>query len=149
MSLSSIRTKLKTKLEAISGVENVYDFKRYCNDWAAYKDLFVTDSKVNTWEIQRDTFSKTAHGGSGNVQDTENDIVIRGFYSVYDAYASEKTFQDLVDTILESFLNDPTLGGTAEILHVPITGTFTIGRLGNVLCHIVEIKLTIKDRKRP
>lgn len=149
MSLATIRSKIKTKLEAISGVENVYDYKRYCNDWVTYKDLFVTDSKVNTWEIQRDTFSKTGHGGDGNVHDTENDFVIRGFYSVYDAYGSEKVFQDLVETIIANFLNDATLGGTAEILHVPITGTFTIGRLGAVLCHIVEIRLLIKNRSRP
>ncbi len=148
MSLSTIRSEIKKILEAVPGVENVYDYKRYCNDWVTYKDLFVADSKVNTWEVQRDTFSKTAHGGNGDVQDTENDFTIRGFYSVYDAYASEKTFQELVEIILENFLNNPTLNGNAEILHVPITGTFTIGRLGNVLCHIVEIKMGIKDRKR-
>jgi len=148
MSLLNIRSQIKTKLEEISGVENVYDYKRYCNDLATYKDLFIKDSIVNTWEIIRESFSKTAHGGNGNVQDTDNEFTIRGFYSTNDALASEKTFQDLVETIIQSFLSDPTLGGKAEQIYVPITGQFSYGQLGNVLCHIVQIKISIKDRVR-
>ena len=146
MSLSLIRTQIKTKLEAISGVENVYDFRRFCSDWATYKDLFVKDSKVNTWEIERKSFSRTARGGSGDVEDTIHNFIIRGFYSFYDALATEKTFQDLVETICADFINDPTLGGKAKIVHVPITGTFTIGKLGEVITHVVEISIDISDR---
>ena len=148
MSLSTIRSKIKTKLEAISGIENVYDYHRYCNDWVTYKDLFVKDSKVNTWEISRDNFVKTSHGGNGYVMDTDNSFIVRGFYSAYDTLATEKTFQDLVEDIIETFMNDPTLGGTAEQLHYPITGTFSLNKLGDVLCHVVDIRMTIKDRKR-
>jgi hypothetical protein len=148
MSLSIILAKIKSKLTAISGVENVYDYHRYCNDWVTYKELFVKDSKVNTWEIVRDTFTKTSHGGNGNVVDTENSFIIRGFYSVYDVLETEKTFQNLVETICEDFMDDPTLGGTAEQLHYPITGQFTIGKLGDVMTHVVDIRMTIKDRKR-
>lgn len=146
MSLSLIRTQIKTKLEAISGVEKVYDYKRYCADWATYKDLFVKDSKVNTWEIERKSFSRTARGGSGDVEDTIHEFIIRGFYSFYDALATEKTFQDLVETICADFVNDPTLGGKAKIVHIPITGEFTLGKLGDVLCHIATINISIEDR---
>jgi len=146
VSLSLIRTQIKTKLEAISGVEKVYDYKRFCSDWATYKDLFIKDSKVNTWEIERRSFSRMARGGSGDVEDTSHEFIIRGFYSFYDALATEKTFQDLVETICADFIDDPTLGGKAKIVHVPITGTFTIGKLGEVLCHIVEININIEDR---
>lgn len=146
MSLSLIRTQIKTKLEAISGVEKVYDYKRFCSDWATYKDLFIKDSRVNTWEIERKSFSRMARGGSGDVEDTTHEFVIRGFYSFYDALATEKTFQDLVETICADFINDPTLSGKAKIVHVPITGTFNIGKLGDVLCHVCEISVTIEDR---
>jgi len=146
MSLTLIRTQIKTKLEAISGVEKVYDYKRFCSDWATYKDLFVKDSKVNTWEIERKSFSKMPRGGSGDVEDTVHDFVIRGFYSFYDALATEKTFQDLVETICANFINDPTLGGKAQMVHVPITGEFITGKLGDVLVHIVNINISIEDR---
>jgi len=146
MSLSLIRTQIKTKLEAISGVENVYDYKRFCSDWATYKELFVKDSKVNTWEIERKSFSRTGRGGSGDVEDTVHEFIIRGFYSFYDALATEKTFQDLVETICADFIDDPTLGGKAIMVHVPITGTFNIGKLGEVVVHTVEIAISITDR---
>lgn len=146
MSLSLIRTQIKTKLEAISGVEKVYDFKRFCADWVTYKELFIKDSKVNTWEIERKSFSRTGRGGSGDVEDTVHDFIIRGFYSFYDVLATEKTFQDLVETICADFIDDPTLGGKAKIVHVPITGTFTTAMLGSVLCHVCEIAISIEDR---
>lgn len=146
MSLVLIRTQIKTKLEAVSGVENVYDYKRYCNDLATYKDLFVKDSKVNTWEIIRNSFEKSARGGSGDVEDSTHYFTIRGFYSAYDEYATEKTFQDLVEDICASFMNDPTLGGKARIVNMPISGEFSTGMLGVVLCHIVEIKISFQDR---
>lgn len=87
-----------------------------------------------------------ARGGSGDVEDTIHDFIIRGFYSFYDALATEKTFQDLVETICANFINDPTLSGKAKIVHVPITGTFSTGKLGDVLCHVVEININIEDR---
>ena len=146
MSLSLIRTQLKTKLEGISGVEKVYDYKRFCNDLVTYKDLFIKDSKVNTWEIERRSFERTGRGGSGDVEDVIHNFIIRGFYSFYDALATEKTFQDLVETICASFINDPTLGGKAQIVHMPITGEFSTVMLGSVLCHSVNIAVAIEDR---
>jgi hypothetical protein len=146
MSLALIRTQIKTKLEAISGVEHVYDYKRFCSDWATYKDLFIKDAKVNTWEIERKSFSRTGRGGSGDIEDAIHEFIIRGFYSFYDALTTEKTFQDLVETICASFINDPTLGGKAKIVHMPITGEFATAMLGQVLCHVVQINITIEDR---
>jgi len=145
MSLTLIRAKIKTKLEAISGVENVYDYKRFSNDLATYKDLFVKDSRVNTWDIERNSFTRTDRGAT-SVEDVTHNFIIRGFYSVYDKLASEKTFQDLVETICASFISDPTLGGTANILHVPIEGEFSTAMLGAVLCHVVTINLIVTDR---
>lgn len=146
MALSTIRTKIKTKLQSIIGIENVYDYKRYCNDWASYRDLFIKDCRVNTWEIERVSFSRSAIGGSGDVEDTIHNFVIRGFYSVHDILATEKTFQDLVETVCATFVNDPTLGGTAKMVHIPITGNFTTSMLGSVLCHVVTISIQIEDR---
>jgi predicted phosphohydrolase len=146
MSLSAIRGKIKTKLEAITDVKNVYDYKRYCNDWATYQDLFIKDEKVNTWEIERLNFSANGHGASGEVEDKTHNFIIRGFYSIFDSLATEKTFQDLVEAIVSSFVKDPTLGGTANQVHYPISGEITKGKLGSVLCHIVEIHISITDR---
>lgn len=146
MSLSLIRTQIKTKLEAISGVENVYEYRKFCNDLVTYKDLFIKDSKVNTWEIERRSFERTGRGGSGDIEDIIHNFTIRGFYSSYDTLATEKTFQDLVETICADFISDPTLGGKARIVNMPITGEFSIVMLGSVLCHTCNVNLSIQDR---
>ena len=146
MSLALIKTQIKTKLEAITGVEKVYDYKRFCSDWATYKELFIKNSIVNTWEIERKDFSRTGRGGSGAIEDITHTFIIRGFYSFYDAMETEKTFQNLVETICASFINDPTLGGIAKVIDMPITGTFSTGKLGDVLCHIVDINISIQER---
>ena len=146
MSLSTIRSKIKTKLEALTDVKNVYDYKRYCNDWATYQDLFVKGEKVNTWEIERISFEAIGHGAPGDVEDKIHNFIIRGFYSVLDSLATEKTFQDIVESIVSNFIADPTLGGTANRVHYPLTGELKIGKLGGVLCHIVEIHITVIDR---
>lgn len=146
MSLTTIRTQIKTLIEAVSGIGNVYDYERYCNDWATYKDIFVKNDKVNTWDIKRERFSSSSHGGSGGVTDRTFDFAIRGFYALNDALASEKTFQDLTDLVLAKFENNPDLNGIAHIVHQPIIGDFSIGKLGDVLVHIVTIHLSIDDR---
>jgi hypothetical protein len=146
MSLALVRSKIKTKLEAISGVENVYDYKRFCNDWTTYQDLFIKDSKVNTWEIERISFSANGHGAPNEVEDKTHTFIIRGFYSMFDSLATEKTFQDIVEAIVSDFIADPTLGGVANRVHYPINGELKIGKLGSVLCHIAEIYITITDR---
>ncbi len=146
MSLALIRTQIKTILEAISGVENVYDYQRYCADLATYNTLFVKDSKVNTWEIERKSFESTGRGAPNAVEDVNHVFNIRGFYSFFDERATEKTFQDLVETIRASFISDPTIGGKANIMHVPIIGEFSMVMLGAVLCHVVNIEITIEDR---
>jgi len=150
MSLSTIRAQIKIEIETIvtSSLGTVYDYKRYCNDWATYKSLFVRGSKVHTWEIERPTFTRSERGGSGGKEDITHDFILRGFYSLDDSLASDKTFQDdYVELICQEFMNNPTLSGVAEIVEMPVTGTITISKLGDVLCHVVEIKLAITERR--
>ena len=146
MSLSTVRTKIKTLMEAVTGIGTVYDYKRYVNDWETYKNLFVKDSKVNTWEIQRTTGESESYGGSGGRENRTHNFIIRGFYAIDDKLASEKTFQDLTDLVVTAFRDQPTLSGIANIVNFPITWTFSDGKLGDVLVHIVEINLSVEER---
>ena len=150
MSLSIIRSKIKTEIEEVitSSIGTVYDYKRYCNDLATYKDLFVRSSKVNTWEIERESFSRSEHGGSGGIEVPTHNFIIRGFYAVDDSLGSDKVFQDsYVEPICQRFMNNPTLSGIADIINMPITGNITIKSLGNVLCHVVEIRISVIERR--
>ena len=150
MSLSTIRSKIKTKIEEVitSSLGTVYDFKRYSNDLTTYKDLFVRNNKVNTWEIERDSFSRSEHGGSGGIEVPTHSFIIRGFYAVDDSLESDKVFQDsYVEPICQKFMNNPTLDGVCDIILMPIVGVISIKRFGSILCHTVEIRVTITERR--
>ena len=146
MSIQSIRSKIKTLLKAVTDIGQVYDYKRYSNEWASYKELFVKDSRVHVWEIERLDFSVLAHGGTGKVKDTMHNCVLRGFYGFNDQLATSKTFDTLIDSITDVFIQKPDLSGQAKIVHIPIVGKIQMGFLGQVLCHIVEINLSIEER---
>lgn len=146
MSLSTVRTKAKSVIETVSGIGTVYDYKRYVHDWATYKDLFQKDSKINTWEIQRIHVESDPFGGSGGREDRTHIFTIRGFYAVSDDLESEKTFNDLSDLVIDAFRNKPDLDGIANIVNFPITADFSEQMFGGVLCHVVEIRLSISER---
>jgi len=150
MSLSIIRSKIKTEIEEVitSSIGTVYDYRRYCNDLATYKDLFIRNAKVNTWEIERESFSRTEHGGSGGIEVPTHNFIIRGFYAVDDSLESDKVFQDsYVEPICQKFMNNPTLDGVCDIILMPVTGVINIDRLGGILVHKVEIRISITERR--
>lgn len=129
-------------------IGTVYDYKRFCNDLATYKELFIRDSKVNTWEIERDSFSRTERGGSGGIEVPTHNFIIRGFFAVYDALESDKVFQDdYVEPICQAFMNDPRLSNTVDIITMPVTGNIRLGKLGDVLVHMAEIRLSVIERR--
>jgi len=150
MSLATIRTQIKSEIQTIvtATLGTVYDYKRYCSDWATYKDLFIRGSKVHTWEIERPTFERIEKGGSGGVAFIKHDFILRGFFALDDKLESDKVFQDsYVELICQEFMNNPTLSGVADIINLPVSGIISIGMLGDVLCHIAEIKISITERR--
>ena len=146
MSLSTVRAKMKTVIESVSGIGQVHDYKRYVHDWASYKELFAKNQKINTWEIQRVHTESDPFGGSGGREDRMHNFVVRGFYAVSDDLASEKTFHELADLIIDAFRNKPDLDGVANILNFPITADFTDTMFGGVLCHVAEINISVSER---
>lgn len=148
MSLSTVRAELKTILESITSVGTVHDYKRYTHDWASYKTLFVENSKVNTWEIVRDNVDAWVEA-SNSVNRRRHYFTIRGFYAINDENASEKTFQNIVEDIIDELRDKPTLNDKAEKISFdkddPLTAVFSTDFLGAVLCHIVEIKINILE----
>ena len=150
MSLSLIRSQIKTLIETVITAEigTVYDYKRFCNDLATYKDLFIRSRKVNTWEIERNGFSREERGGSGGVEMPTHNFIVRGFYGLDDSAGSDKVFQDsYVEPICEAFMDNPTLNGKAEIITMPVVGEIKMSKLGDILCHRVEINLSITERR--
>lgn len=99
MALSTIKSNLKTALEAVTGIGQVHD---YIRNWSGtnktFFHLFESSKKVHAWQITR---RKTPEKGinTNNSNERRHEILIFGVYGVNDLNASEKTFQDLIEAI--------------------------------------------------
>ena len=146
MAYSTILAKIKTLLLAVTGVgTKVYDFEQ-CDvgDWNNYLTLFKEGSLIKGWEITRIGAPEVEDSPSANLR--THQIVIRGFYSLNNASASEKTFQDLIEAICTAFrAKAPDLEGTAFMLAAPSVSVIENRMFGEVLCHFCEIRLDVTE----
>lgn len=114
MSLATIRTALKTKLDAITGVENVYDYLYWTEDWQTIYDNFAKDSRINCWFI-----------GLANREPSKitSGIVSRrrifdcfAYYSFKSEDQTSITFENLLDLVQNEF--EESLSFTTATKHV-------------------------------
>ena len=148
MTLAAIRTKIATNIKTATGLNStVYEYKRYSADFDSYKTLFKENDIIHTWDIDRIHVSKTQHGGHGGQEDTVHTFVLRGFYRLNDSLASEKTFNGIVEDIMEDFIEDIQLGDTATTIEFPIEADITNVMFAYVLCHKAEITINVQERR--
>lgn len=151
MTLSTIRTEVKTVLEGITDIGKVYDYERFTTDWTTYLSKFKPAGKtyIRGWTIRR---AKTPEGYdelADNFGRRKYRLIIRGYASVDDANASSKTFDDLIETICDTFrpltvnnLNGKAMGSGLVQVEIVEDRMF-----GSVLCHYCELSLEVEERK--
>ena len=143
MSYTTILAEIKEELSAASGIGTVHDYERWCNNQADFETLYKSGSTINGWTITR----------SNSLQDWDAaqhvwrnyTFVVRGYYSLDDSAATEKTFQALIDSVMNGFDTKVTWEGTAT-LGGPSQLMIQEHRMffGH-LCHYCEIELRISD----
>ena len=146
MDESGIRTAIYTTLSGVTNIGKVYDYDRWAADWATFINLFKTTisgmPQIRGWEISRtgpvpnDTTSVRSHT-----------YTIRGYMSLDDSAATEKTFNALIEAIYDAFLAAPDLN-YAALGHDGIQVDVIEARMfGSVLCHYTELRLVAHDYK--
>lgn len=150
---ATIRAALKTRLEAVTNIGRVHDYERWAPDWTDYLDLFKTTisstAQIRGWTI--------SCGGIGNRQVAyqfhrkEYEFVIRGYLGLDDSAATEKTAIALAVAVIEELEKYVKLNATLEVgtysdAGWPRVETFETRMYGSVLCHYVEIRLTVWDK---
>lgn len=151
MSYQSIRTALKTRLEAITEIGYVYDrykFTLAATQSETYKSLFVDDdNRVNFVIISRDR--------GGDEQPDEDNLRIRRhtmkimyYYSLAENDSTEHTFHDNVDLILADLESgDRTLGGACYTISLPqalLDEAAAIGKRADSV-HVANITLLVDE----
>jgi len=157
MSVANIRTQIKIILESVAGIGVVHDYERWAVDWAKALQLFKPSNqdKINGWMITRTKTQEWVDTFNRNF--SLHHFLIRGVYSLDDAGASEKIFQDLIEAVRDKFRTNYNLNGSCESIY-PDTGPPYEGRagvqvdlievrtFGGVLCHYCELSLYAKER---
>ena len=141
MAYSDILSRLKTDIEAVTGIGLVYDYKRLVKDDHTKKELLETGGKMHFWEISREDATDPTDYLTLVVN--KDDYTIQGWYALDDSAGSEKVFQAVVDGVRAALNGDRLLNSLGYIVD-PITASpITEEMKGNVLCHTAKMTARI------
>lgn len=141
MAYSDILARLKTDIEAVTGIGNVYDYKRLSKRDQKRKELFLKNGILHWWEISRENGSDTTDYLTMVVN--KDSWYVQSWYAVDDSEESEKTFQALVDSVVLAFSQDRLLGGNGYIVEPVTKPEISEEMKVDVLCHTAKIDLKI------
>lgn len=149
MSEAAIRAGIKTKVEAVSNVGQVYDYERWATEWSAFLDLFKTtiggSDVIRGWTITCQSFpqEQVTFGDPGGIDRTYT-YKLRGYFGLDDSAASEKAAMVVAEDVVEAF--DAEFDATQEVINEPADLTVFEARLfGDVLCHYAEVTLMVTE----
>jgi len=146
MSLSTIRSEIKSILEGISGIGKVYDYLRWdTRDWKGFFNLFKSNSTYHGWMITRTSTTEDRRFETDHNLRTYTFKIV-GFYPLNDAKATEKTFQDLIEAICTTFRTNYNLNGKCLDSDPPEVSVVENRMFGSIVAHYAEIILRVKER---
>jgi hypothetical protein len=151
--LQELRAAIVAKLEAIDGIGVVQDHERYTKSMSGLKPLYVPvgEQQLRGWFVRRLGIAETSAGANRRVQ-----VVtwrIQGLMALddSDSIASELTFDNLIETIGDTFRADPTLGGLVltpkpedDDAGVQVVDSGPVF-FADVLCHGARLALTTRQ----
>lgn len=144
MGLSNIRAEIKTILGSVSGIGKVHDFERWTIDWKKFLEFFKTeDNKINGWTITRSTSREENQAMGTNIR--THQIVITGYYGLKDSIESEKTFQDLIESVCDALRSNNDLNGSCLRSEPPQITRVYPRPFGGVLVHVCNILLSVDE----
>lgn len=138
--IAPIRDALKALVQGVTGIGNVYDYQRHVENEAELKSLYVSGSRMHYWCVTLgpdEKFVETRYPASHSKAWIT--FAIRGYYALKDADATEKTFVNLVEDVLDALRSNKTLGGVClQSGPARWTGPNHVD-IVNVLCHHAEL----------
>ena len=149
--LQDLRAAIVAKLQGIGGIGVVHDRERYATAMDALKALYVPpgENQLRGWFVRRGAIQEVSAGGSRRVQTIA--WRIQGVMALKDEDSSEIAFDNLIETITDTFRADPTLGGLVltpkpedEDAGVQVVDSGPV-MFANVLCHAARLALTTRQ----
>ncbi len=145
MSVDTMRSAIKTNMEAVSGIGSVLDHVVWTDSWEFIYENFrdAAGDRVHVWFI-----------GLGNspqpilrngIRERNYIFNLIGYYSLKTSNESSKTFENVVDAILNKFDGQASIG--AGLTHIPptlvaITNTIYVQHAA----HTAQIQINILEK---
>ena len=145
MALDNIITAVKSIVEGVSGVENVYDTVRNWQSEKQFRDGARTASgAIQFWFITRE--ATEAEDLGPRLTARRHRIAVHGYAGVNDAALSEKTFQALLESVAAALGSDRKLNQTARHSGPAQVRAVDFRILSNVLCHHAELGVEAEEK---
>lgn len=156
MGLSEVRSALSAVIAGADPGSLVHDYERWANEQDAFSALFVPADQadgtayIRAWLVKHLATKEEAIAQGHTILLYE--FGIRFMHSLADAAGTEKTGDDLVETVRQAIRDNPSLGlaGTT----VQPWGSEQVGaqlerneylQLGSALCHLFELRLIVQQ----
>jgi hypothetical protein len=151
MAWSAIVSALATRVDAVAGVNNVYQHQRWIKDAAgtdAWRAMFVSGGVMQVWMLSRTRHTSAVCADDDNRYRARHEVEIQAFYAVDDSAATEATFNGLVSAVCANLrTGDRTLGGSC-VTHTEPQAEMRYGMFGQgqgVLSHQATIQFTVEE----
>jgi hypothetical protein len=149
MSVPAIRAAIVAKVSAVANIGAVFDYQRYEPRADALASLYRVNiggqDQIRGWWLSR-VSTEERSPALGRWQ-TVHTWRLRGYMSLDDATASEKTFDALIESLRTAFRTDDTLGGVvaSTVMDDGTAGLQLTEQVpvlfAGVLCHSADMRL--------
>jgi hypothetical protein len=149
VSLATVRASIKGVLVAASGGK-VHDYLRLIEAEKAIADELMVSKKLHAWCITLDEsepFSEKRLPACHALADMA--FVLHGWYAVDDSAASEKTWADLVEDVMDAYRADKKLGNTVIEAGPAQWREAGYRSYVGVLCHYARLTLSVRVQVEP
>lgn len=144
-----IATALETALDTVANIGTTHAFQRWSNNWSDFLDraeaTVSSVDQIRFWMIARERVDAEPGEAFGQVRRTHRMVII-GALGVKDSSNTYTTFQQLVDTILNTLDAKKDLG-LAQVIDYGVgpcsVRTLSEEPVGGVLCHVCEIEVPV------
>lgn len=145
MSVSAIRAQIKIELESITELSGItiHDYERRVDNWTDIEEQFKNNNRIHTWLVYWNTATTgmdTTFKGPTPVWQFQ----IQGFYSLKDASATEKTFDDISEAVFNHFSNLRRIIAGTRVVSLNIANDEVL--FAGILCHRSTITLNVEER---
>lgn len=148
MAYSTLLAQIKSAVEGVSNIGVVRDYVRSWSSDREFLDLFQTTvgstDQIRGWTITRDAVQNVRYTTGGQHQ-VQHLFVIRGYLGMQDGTATEKTFQALIDLVVDALDDKITLSNNVRTSGPVTVPTIAHAEFGTVTCHYAEIHFPVTE----